>query len=219
MSIHYGSTNIKDIYIGGTHITSAYIGSKLVWQEHGDGKCVTNTQINSFTITATGQSTYYNLTIPNIDYIYVGDPTCTDTKKRLNYLYGGKLRLYCYSYYDRRSGTSYTSGSSDIFDANGNFVAGINTGYETQMTYYYKSTFYTYSGTTIVHIVQQPHETITVTAGGTAYTSDFKIAAGTAYTVSVVADSGYTAGKLPVTSGIAVDDVTITAYGATHTIS
>ena len=64
-------------------------------------------------------------------------------------------------------------------------------------------------------IKQTDHQLITVTANGVNYTKDVVLPYGTTYTVSITADTGYTAGTLNKTSGIITDDDMVYATSAT----
>ena len=63
-------------------------------------------------------------------------------------------------------------------------------------------------------IIQSAHQTITVTANGNKYTNDVALPYGTTYTVSITADTGYTAGELNKTGGTITGDETINATPA-----
>ncbi len=66
-----------------------------------------------------------------------------------------------------------------------------------------------------IHISQTEHQTITVVANGTSYTSDIQLPYGTKYIVSIQADKGYIAGTLSEVNGILYTDTVITATAAT----
>ena len=66
-----------------------------------------------------------------------------------------------------------------------------------------------------ITITQSANQTITVHANGQSYTSNVTLPAGTAYTVTIVANSGYNAGKLSTTGGTLNANITITATAAT----
>lgn len=65
-----------------------------------------------------------------------------------------------------------------------------------------------------VTIKQSAKQTITVTCNGTTYTSSFQALAGSSYTVTVVPETGYTAGSPSSSSGYVNSDLTISASPA-----
>lgn len=67
----------------------------------------------------------------------------------------------------------------------------------------------------IVTIVQSANQTITVICNGNSYTSTFTAEAGSTYTASISASTGYNAGTLSSTSGTLTDNITISATAAT----
>lgn len=67
----------------------------------------------------------------------------------------------------------------------------------------------------IVQIVQSANQTITVICNGNSYTSTFTAKAGSTYTASISASTGYNAGTLSSTSGTLTDNITISATAAT----
>ena len=67
-----------------------------------------------------------------------------------------------------------------------------------------------------ITIVQSPNQTITVTANGMRYTNSIELDYGTSWTASIVADEGYTAGKLNMSSGILTSDITIRAEASSQ---
>lgn len=70
------------------------------------------------------------------------------------------------------------------------------------------------SGVTVT-IVQSANQTITVICNGNSYTSTFTAEAGSTYTASISASTGYNAGTLSSTSGTLTDNITISATAAT----
>lgn len=66
-----------------------------------------------------------------------------------------------------------------------------------------------------VTIVQSANQTITVICNGNSYTSTFTAKAGSTYTASISASTGYNAGTLSSTSGTLTDNITISATAAT----
>lgn len=70
------------------------------------------------------------------------------------------------------------------------------------------------SGVTVT-IVQSANQTITVICNGNSYTSTFTAKAGSTYTASISASTGYNAGTLSSTSGTLTDNITISATAAT----
>lgn len=74
---------------------------------------------------------------------------------------------------------------------------------------------YTSEVTVTVTIVQSANQTITVICNGNSYTSTFTAEAGSTYTASISASTGYNAGKLSSTSGTLTDNITISATAAT----
>lgn len=74
---------------------------------------------------------------------------------------------------------------------------------------------YTSEVTVTVTIVQSANQTITVICNGNSYTSTFTAKAGSTYTASISASTGYNAGTLNSTSGILTDNITISATAAT----
>lgn len=66
-----------------------------------------------------------------------------------------------------------------------------------------------------VTIVQSANQTITVICNGNSYTSTFTAEAGSTYTASISASTGYNAGTLSSTSGTLTDNITISATAAT----
>lgn len=66
-----------------------------------------------------------------------------------------------------------------------------------------------------VTIVQSANQTITVICNGNSYTSTFAAKAGSTYTASISASTGYNAGTLSSTSGTLTDNITISATAAT----
>ena len=76
--------------------------------------------------------------------------------------------------------------------------------------------------TRTINIIQSDHQTIYVNDGVQDHTSSFQIPYGTSYTARIVADQGWTAGTLSSSSGIATQDITISATAATqimHTVT
>ena len=76
--------------------------------------------------------------------------------------------------------------------------------------------------TRTINIIQSDHQTIYVNDGVQDHTSSFKIPYGASYTARIVADQGWTAGTLSSSSGIATQDITISATAATqimHTVT
>ena len=76
--------------------------------------------------------------------------------------------------------------------------------------------------TRTINIIQSDHQTIYVNDGVQDHTSTFQIPYGTSYTARIVADQGWTAGTLSSSSGIATQDITISATAATqimHTVT
>lgn len=69
--------------------------------------------------------------------------------------------------------------------------------------------------TVTVTIVQSANQTITVICNGNSYTSTFTAEAGSTYTASISASTGYNAGTLSSTSGTLTDNITISATAAT----
>lgn len=65
-----------------------------------------------------------------------------------------------------------------------------------------------------VTIIQSDNQTITVTCNGTTYTSSFQALAGSSYTVTVVPETGYTAGSPSSSSGYVNSNLTISASPA-----
>ncbi len=74
---------------------------------------------------------------------------------------------------------------------------------------------YTSKVTVKVTIVQSANQTITVICNGNSYTSTFTAEAGSTYTASISARTGYNAGKLSSTSGTLTNNITISATAAT----
>lgn len=74
---------------------------------------------------------------------------------------------------------------------------------------------YTSEVTVTVTIVQSANQTITVICNGNSYTSTFTAKAGSTYTASISASTGYNAGTLNSTSGTLTDNITISATAAT----
>lgn len=74
---------------------------------------------------------------------------------------------------------------------------------------------YTSEVTVTVTIVQSANQTITVICNGNSYTSTFTAKAGSTYTASISASTGYNAGALNSTSGTLTDNITISATAAT----
>ena len=74
---------------------------------------------------------------------------------------------------------------------------------------------YTSEVTVTVTIVQSANQTITVICNGNSYTSTFTAEAGSTYTASISASTGYNAGTLNSTSGTLTDNITISATAAT----
>lgn len=74
---------------------------------------------------------------------------------------------------------------------------------------------YTSEATVTVTIVQSANQTITVICNGNSYTSTFTAEAGSTYTASISASTGYNAGTLNSTSGTLTDNITISATAAT----
>lgn len=74
---------------------------------------------------------------------------------------------------------------------------------------------YTSKVTVTVTIVQSANQTITVICNGNSYTSTFTAKAGSTYTASISASTGYNAGTLNSTSGTLTDNITISATAAT----
>lgn len=74
---------------------------------------------------------------------------------------------------------------------------------------------YTSEVTVTVTIVQSANQTITVICNGNSYTSTFTAEAGSTYTASISASTGYNAGTLSSTSGTLTDNITISATAAT----
>lgn len=74
---------------------------------------------------------------------------------------------------------------------------------------------YTSEVTVTVTIVQSANQTITVICNGNSYTSTFTAKAGSTYTASISASTGYNAGRLNRTSGTLTDNITISATAAT----
>lgn len=74
---------------------------------------------------------------------------------------------------------------------------------------------YTSEATVTVTIVQSANQTITVICNGNSYTSTFTAKAGSTYTASISARTGYNAGTLSSTSGTLTDNITIRATAAT----
>lgn len=74
---------------------------------------------------------------------------------------------------------------------------------------------YTSEVTVTVTIVQSANQTITVICNGNSYTSTFTAEAGSTYTASISASTGYNAGRLSSTSGTLTDNITISATAAT----
>lgn len=74
---------------------------------------------------------------------------------------------------------------------------------------------YTSEVTVTVTIVQSANQTITVICNGNSYTSTFTAKAGSTYTASISASTGYNAGTLNRTSGTLTDNITISATAAT----
>lgn len=74
---------------------------------------------------------------------------------------------------------------------------------------------YTSEVTVTVTIVQSANQTITVICNGNSYTSTFTAEAGSTYTASISASTGYKAGTLSSTSGTLTDNITISATAAT----
>lgn len=74
---------------------------------------------------------------------------------------------------------------------------------------------YTSEVTVTVTIVQSANQTITVICNGNSYTSTFTAKAGSTYTASISASTGYNAGTLSSTSGTLTDSITISATAAT----
>lgn len=74
---------------------------------------------------------------------------------------------------------------------------------------------YTSEVTVTVTIVQSANQTITVICNGNSYTSTFTAKAGSTYTASISASTGYNAGTLSSTSGTLTDNITISATAAT----
>lgn len=74
---------------------------------------------------------------------------------------------------------------------------------------------YTSEVTVTVTIVQSANQTITVICNGNSYTSTFTAKAGSTYTASISASTGYNAGTLNSTSGTLIDNITISATAAT----
>lgn len=66
-----------------------------------------------------------------------------------------------------------------------------------------------------VTIVQSANQTIIVICNGNSYTSTFTAKAGSTYTASISASTGYNAGTLSSTSGTLTDNITISATAAT----
>lgn len=73
---------------------------------------------------------------------------------------------------------------------------------------------YTSEVTVTVTIVQSANQTITVICNGNSYTSTFTAEAGSTYTASISASTGYNAGTLSSTSGTLTDNITISATAA-----
>lgn len=65
-----------------------------------------------------------------------------------------------------------------------------------------------------VTITQSENQTIQVACNGNTYTSDFQALAGSSYTVTVIPETGYTAGSPSSSSGYVNSDLTITASPA-----
>lgn len=74
---------------------------------------------------------------------------------------------------------------------------------------------YTSEVTVTVTIVQSANQKITVICNGNSYTSTFTAKAGSTYTASISASTGYNAGTLNSTSGTLTDNITISATAAT----
>lgn len=74
---------------------------------------------------------------------------------------------------------------------------------------------YTSEVTVTVTIVQSANQTITVICNGNSYTSTFTAEAGSTYTASISASTGYNAGTLSSISGTLTDNITISATAAT----
>lgn len=72
-----------------------------------------------------------------------------------------------------------------------------------------------YTSEVTVTIVQSANQTITVICNGNSYTSTFTAEAGSTYTASISASTGYNAGTLSSTSGTLTDNITISATAAT----
>lgn len=72
-----------------------------------------------------------------------------------------------------------------------------------------------YTSEVTVTIVQSANQTITVICNGNSYTSTFTAEAGSTYTASISANTGYNAGTLSSTSGTLTDNITISATAAT----
>lgn len=65
-----------------------------------------------------------------------------------------------------------------------------------------------------VTITQSENQTIQVACNGNTYTSDFQALAGSSYTVTVIPETGYTAGSPSSSNGYVNSDLTITASPA-----
>lgn len=74
---------------------------------------------------------------------------------------------------------------------------------------------YTSEVTVTVTIVQSANQTITVICNGNSHTSTFTAKAGSTYTASISASTGYNAGTLNRTSGTLTGNITISATAAT----
>lgn len=72
-----------------------------------------------------------------------------------------------------------------------------------------------YTSEVTVTIVQSANQTITVICNGNSYTSTFTAEAGSTYTASISASTGYNVGTLSSTSGTLTDNITISATAAT----
>lgn len=132
----------------------------------------------------------------------------------------------CYTTIDEATPKTVTGGSTwEIKNNNTVCYLGLvpsnlsgKTGFDTPLKIKKSGTEYVVQSKVLnyftVTIVQSDNQTIRVVCNGTTYTSSFQALAGSSYTVTVVPETGYTAGSPSSSSGYVNSNLTITASPA-----
>lgn len=132
----------------------------------------------------------------------------------------------CYTTMDEATPKTVTGGSTwEIKNNNTVCYLGLvpsnlsgKTGFDTTLKVKKSGTEYLVQSKVVnyftVTITQSDNQTIRVTCNGTTYTSSFQALAGSSYTVTVIPETGYTAGSPSSSSGYVNSDLTITASPA-----